>query len=126
MSEPVHQIGDDIANMTLAEVAQLRDYLKEKHGLDPSPKIQTEQQPQKQEEATPAKTEYSVVLEGVEDDTKKISVTKTVREILGLSLIDASNYVKAVPKEVKGGINKSEADELASRLRSAGAKVTVK
>lgn len=125
MSEEIHKIGDDLANMTLAEVAQLRDYLKETHGLDPSPKIQMESPP-KQEEIAPVKTEYSVVLEGVTDDTKKITVTKTVKEILGLSLIDASNFVKAAPKEVKSGIPESEAKDIASRLEAAGAKVTVK
>lgn len=125
MSEPIHKIGDDLANMTLAEVAQLRDYLKEKHGLDPSPKIQMEQPPPK-EEIAPVKTEYSVVLEGVTDDTKKIQVTKAVKEILGLSLIDASNFVKALPKEIKTNVQESEAKEVASKLESAGAKVTVK
>jgi large subunit ribosomal protein L7/L12 len=70
------------------------------------------------------KTEFSVVL--AEAGANKINVIKEVRAITGLGLKEAKDLVEGAPKEVKGGIPKTEADELKKKLEAAGAKVDIK
>ena len=51
---------------------------------------------------------------------------KVVREVTGLGLKDAKDLVDGAPKEVKAGINKTEAQEIEKKLKDAGAEVEVK
>ena len=75
--------------------------------------------------AAEAQTEFSVVLKAAPAD-KKITVIKVVREITGLGLKEAKDLVEAAPKEVKGGVNKTDADKISKSLTEAGATVEVK
>ena len=76
--------------------------------------------------AAPAeeKTEFTVVLKG--GGANKIGVIKVVREVTGLGLKDAKDLVDGAPKEVKAGVNKTEAEDIAKKLKEAGAEVEVK
>ena len=56
----------------------------------------------------------------------KIGVIKVVREVTGLGLKDAKDLVDGAPKDVKAGINKTEADDIAKKLKEAGAEVELK
>jgi large subunit ribosomal protein L7/L12 len=69
-------------------------------------------------------TEFTVVLKG--SGASKINVIKVVREITGLGLKDAKDLVDGAPKDVKAGVNKTEADDIAKKLKDAGAEVEVK
>lgn len=71
-----------------------------------------------------AQTEFSVVLKA--KGGAPINVIKIVREVTGLGLKDAKDLVDAAPKEVKSNIPKAEADEIAKKLKDAGAEVEVK
>jgi large subunit ribosomal protein L7/L12 len=57
---------------------------------------------------------------------KKISVLKKVKEILGLGLLEAKNFVEGLPKAVKEDIEKSEAEEIKKALEEQGATVQLK
>jgi len=70
------------------------------------------------------KTEFTVVLKN--GGGNKIGVIKVVREVTGLGLKDAKDLVDGAPKEVKAGVNKTEADEIVKKLKEAGAEVEVK
>lgn len=70
------------------------------------------------------KTEFDVVLTAFGD--KKIGVIKEVRGITGMGLKDAKDLVEGVPKPVKEGVSKEEADEIKSKLEAAGGTVEVK
>ena len=70
------------------------------------------------------KTEFTVVLKN--GGANKIGVIKVVREVTGLGLKDAKDLVDGAPKEVKAGVNKTEADEIVKKLKEAGAEVEVK
>ena len=72
------------------------------------------------------KTEFDVVLEGLADPTKKISVIKVVREITGLGLKEAKDLVEGAPKPVKEKVSKDEAATFKKKLEDGGAKVAVK
>lgn len=124
----IAELGDAIADLTLAQCALLSTYLEDVHGLKKGATGQIQLPDQVKEDAppAPAKTSFDVVLEGVPDATKKIAVIKAVREITGLSLMDARSLVDAPPKNVKTGVPESEAKDAASRLEAAGAKITVK
>ena len=70
------------------------------------------------------KTEFTVVLKG--GGANKIGVIKVVREVTGLGLKDAKDLVDGAPKEVKAGVNKTEAQDIEKKLKEAGAEVEVK
>ena len=76
--------------------------------------------------AAPAeeKTEFTVTLKA--GGANKINVIKVVREVTGLGLKDAKDLVDGAPKEVKAGVPKTEADDIAKKLKEAGAEVEIK
>ena len=74
--------------------------------------------------AAEEKTEFTVVLKG--GGANKIGVIKVVREVTGLGLKDAKDLVDGAPKEVKAGVNKTEAEEISKKLKEAGAEVELK
>lgn len=74
--------------------------------------------------AAEEKTEFDVVLASFGD--AKMGVIKAVKEILGLGLKEAKEFVEAAPKTVKEGASKAEADELKAKLEEAGATVEIK
>jgi len=70
------------------------------------------------------KDSFNVVLTSVGD--KKIQVIKAVRELTGLGLKEAKEMVDAAPKEIKEGVNKSEAEDIKKKLSEAGATIELK
>ena len=69
-------------------------------------------------------TEFDVILTDFAD--KKIQVIKVIREITGLGLKEAKDLVEGVPKAVKEGIEKKEAEELKKKIEEAGGKAEIK
>ena len=80
--------------------------------------------PDKAKDAEPEQTEFTVVLKS--GGANKIGVIKVVREVTGLGLKDAKDLVDGAPKDVKVGVNKTEATEIEKKLKDAGAEVEVK
>lgn len=76
-------------------------------------------------EAEEEKTEFDVILEEFPGD-KKIAILKEVRGITGLGLKEAKELVESVPKPLKEGAGKEEAEEMKKKLEAAGAKVSIK
>ena len=76
-------------------------------------------------EAEEEKTEFDVVLEEFPSD-KKIKVLKAVRAITGLGLKEAKEIVESVPKAIKEGVSKDDAEAAKKQLEDEGAKVTIK
>jgi len=74
--------------------------------------------------AAEEQTEFDVILTDFAD--KKIQVIKVVREITGLGLKEAKDLVEGVPKAVKEGIEKKEAEELKKKIEEAGGKAEIK
>jgi large subunit ribosomal protein L7/L12 len=70
------------------------------------------------------KTEFDVILTGFGD--KKIQVIKVVRALTGLGLKEAKDLVEGVPKPVKEGVSKEEAEEAKKKLEESGATAEVK
>jgi large subunit ribosomal protein L7/L12 len=74
--------------------------------------------------AAEEKTEFNIVLVGAGD--KRINVIKVVREVTGLGLKEAKDFVDALPKAVKEGIPKAEAEDIKKKLEEAGASAEIK
>ena len=113
-----------LGDMSVMEIISLTKELEQKWGVTATP--QTVQVQQKQEEQkTEAQTEFTVVLASFPPD-KKMTLLKLVRELTGLGLKEAKEFVESVPKAVKEAVTKAEADELKTKLTEAGGVVEVK
>ncbi|MFL5248664.1 MAG: 50S ribosomal protein L7/L12 [Myxococcales bacterium] len=121
----LNTIIDQLSGLTVMEAADLVKKLEEKWGVSAAA-APVMMAGGGAAAAAPAeeKTEFSVVL--ADAGANKINVIKEVRAITGLGLKEAKDLVEGAPKEVKGGIPKTEADELKKKLEGAGAKVEIK
>jgi large subunit ribosomal protein L7/L12 len=121
----LNAIVDQLSGLTVLEAADLVKQLEEKWGVSAAAApVMMAGGPAAAAAPVEEKTEFSVVL--AEAGANKINVIKEVRAITGLGLKEAKDLVEAAPKEVKGGIPKTEADELKKKLEAAGAKVEIK
>jgi large subunit ribosomal protein L7/L12 len=126
-SNEVRKLGDAIVKLTLMQAKELGDYLKEEYGIEPAAGgavvVAGAVGGGAAAEAEPEKTIFDVVLKGVGD--KKIQVIKEVRALTGLGLKEAKDLVEGVPKPVKKGVSKDEAEAAKKQLESAGAVVEI-
>ncbi|MFN5914671.1 MAG: 50S ribosomal protein L7/L12, partial [Chitinophagaceae bacterium] len=74
--------------------------------------------------AAAEKTAFDVIL--VNGGASKLGVVKVVKDLTGLGLKEAKDLVDGAPKPVKEGVSKAEADDIAAKLKEAGAEVEVK
>src|SRR5579859_3975092 len=123
----INAIAEQIQGLTLLEASQLVKLLEEKLGVSAAAAVAAAPAAGGgAAAAAPAeeKTEFTVVLKG--GGANKIGVIKVVREVTGLGLKDAKDLVDGAPKDVKAGVNKTEADDISKKLKEAGAEVEVK
>jgi large subunit ribosomal protein L7/L12 len=124
-SSQIKEIGDKIVGLTLMQAKELGDYLKDEYGIEPAagavmmagPATAAGAPAEKAEE----KTTFDVVLKSFGD--KKIQVIKEVRALTALGLKEAKDLVDGVPKPVKQGVSKEEAEAAKKQLEAAGAVV---
>jgi large subunit ribosomal protein L7/L12 len=125
VSEDLKTIGDKIAGLTLKEAKSLSDYLKDAHGIEPAAGGGVMMAAPAAAEAAPAaKTEFDVELTSFGD--KKLDVVKVVKDLCGLSLMDAKKTTESAPTVLKPGVAKDEAEAMKKKLEEAGATVTLK
>jgi len=126
----IKDLGEKIVSLTLGKAVELADYLEKVHNIKPAAGAAVVMAAAggagAGAEAAPAKTEFTVVLEGIAAADKKISIIKVVREITGLGLKEAKDLVEGAPKNVKENIAKDEAEAVKKKLEDAGAKVSLK
>ena len=122
----IKKLADELVNLTVKEVTELADVLKDEYGIEPAAAAVV---------AAPAadgeagggeaeKTEFDVVLTA--PGGAKLQVVKVVKELTGLGLKEAKGLVDAAPKAIKEKVSKEEAENLKSKLEEAGAEVEVK
>ncbi|MBT8190666.1 MAG: 50S ribosomal protein L7/L12 [Bacteroidia bacterium] len=121
-------IADQLVNLTVKEVNELADILKEDYGIEPAAAAVAVA-------AGPAaggggdagaaeQTEFTVMLNSA--GSAKLAVVKEVKNLLGLGLKDAKVLVDGAPCPLKEGVSKDEAESLKSALEAAGADVELK
>jgi large subunit ribosomal protein L7/L12 len=116
-----------LSNLSVIDLVNLTKTLEDKWGVKAAPvAVASAAAPAAAAAAAPAeeKTEFTVSLKG--GGANKIAVIKVVREVTGLGLKDAKDLVDGAPKDVKAGVNKTEADDIAKKLKDAGAEVEIK
>jgi len=122
----IKKLGDKIVGLTLMQAKELGDYLKEEHGIEPPAAgavMMAGPAAAGQAEEAEEKTSFDVILKEFGD--KKIQVIKEVRALTGLGLKEAKNLVDNVPKPVKEGLSKDDADAARQQLEAVGAVVEV-
>ena len=126
----VAELGDKLANLTIAQAVELKNYLKEKYQIEPAAGGAVVVQGGGGgggAAAAPAAepTEFNVILEPV-DAANKIKVIKVVRELTGQGLAEAKATVEGAPKPIKEGVDKKTAEEVKKKIEAEGGKATVK
>lgn len=110
-----------LKEMSLLEIKELVDGLKEEFGIDPSA-VAVAAGPAAAAEVE-EKTEFNVVLKSFGD--KKIEVIKVTREVTGLGLVEAKKLVETADAVIKENAKKDEADALKAKFEAAGAVVEI-
>jgi len=120
--------AEQLVNLTVKEVNELAKILKEEYGIEPAAAAVAVAGPAAGGgAAAPAaeeKTAFDVILKS--GGANKLQVVKIVKDLTGLGLKEAKDLVDGAPKPVKEGVAKAEAEEVATKLKEAGADVEVK
>ena len=123
----IKAIAEELVNLTVKEVNELANVLKEEYGIEPAAAaVAVAAGPAAAGAAGAAeeKSEFDVVL--VEAGAAKLQVVKAVKEACGLGLKEAKDLVDGVPSTLKEGLSKDEAENLKKAIEEAGAKVELK
>ena len=118
--------AEKLVNLTVKEVNELADILKDEYGIEPAAAAVAVAGPAAggDAEAAEEKTEFDVVLTDV--GGSKVKVIKAVREITGAGLKDAKGMVESTPATLKEGVSKDQAEEFKKKLEGVGAKAEIK
>ena len=124
----IKKIADDLVNLTVKEVNELTEILKEDYGIEPAaaavavaPAAGGSGDSGSDSES---KTEFDVILKAA--GGSKLAVVKLVKELTGKGLKDAKDLVDAAPSTLKEGVAKDEAEAMKKQLEEAGAEVELK
>ncbi len=123
----VQEIIETVKNMTVMELAELVKALETEFGVTTAAPVVAAAPAAVAAVAAPVaeeKTEFDVILTNFGNN--KIQVIKVVRALTGLGLKEAKDLVDGVPKPVKEGISKDEANKIKKELEDAGATIEVK
>lgn len=120
-SEKITNFVEEIKTLSVLELKELVDAIQEEFGvtavMQAGPAVGGAP-------AEAEKTEFDVVMTSFGE--KKMNVIKAVKDICGLGLKEAKEFVESVPKTVKEGISKAEAEELKAKLEESGATIEIK
>ncbi len=121
----IKAIAEELVNLTVKEVNELANVLKEEYGIEPAAAaVAVAAGPAAAAEAVEEKTSFDVVL--AEVGSAKLQVVKAVKEACGLGLKEAKDLVDGAPAKIKEGLSKEEAENLKKTIEAAGAKVELK
>jgi len=116
-----------LVNLTVKEVNELANYLKEEYGIEPAAAavaVAAGPAAGGGDAAAEEKTSFDVILKSA--GASKLAVVKVVKELTGLGLKEAKDAVDAAPAPIKEGVSKDEAEALKKQLEEAGAEVELK
>jgi large subunit ribosomal protein L7/L12 len=118
--------AEQLVNLTVKEVNELAQILKDEYGIEPAAAavaIAAGPAAGGGAEAPAEKTAFDVILKSA--GANKLNVVKVVKDLTGLGLKEAKELVDGAPKPVKEGVAKAEAEDIAAKLKEAGAEVEV-
>jgi large subunit ribosomal protein L7/L12 len=118
--------AEQLVNLSVKDVNELAKILKEEYGIEPAAAAVAVAGPAAGGGAPAAaeeKTAFNVILKAA--GPNKLNVVKIVKDLTGLGLKEAKDLVDGAPKPIKEGVDKGTADELAAKLKEAGAEVEI-
>ena len=120
----VKKLAEELVSLTVKQVQELADVLKADYGIEPAAAAVVVSAGDGGAAAVEEKTSFDVIL--VSGGASKLNVVKIVKDLTGLGLKEAKDLVDGAPKAIKEGVSKAEADDIAGKLKEAGAEVEVK
>ncbi|MGV3528407.1 MAG: 50S ribosomal protein L7/L12 [Flavisolibacter sp.] len=118
--------AEQLVNLSVKDVNELAKILKEEYGIEPAAAAVAVAAGPAAGGGAPAaeeKTSFNVVLKAA--GANKLNVVKVVKDLTGLGLKEAKDLVDGAPKPVKEGVDKATAEDIANKLKEAGAEVEV-
>jgi large subunit ribosomal protein L7/L12 len=120
----VKNLAEQLVGLTVKEVQDLADFLKSEYGIEPAAAtVVAASGDGGGAAAVEEKTTFDVILKAA--GASKLNVVKIVKDLTGLGLKEAKDLVDSVPKPIKEGIDKATAEEIAAKLKEAGADVEI-
>ncbi|WP_430810508.1 MULTISPECIES: 50S ribosomal protein L7/L12 [unclassified Carboxylicivirga] len=121
----IKKLAEELVNLTVKEVNELAEVLKEEYGIEPAAAAVAVAGPAAGGEAAAAEqTEFDVILNAA--GGSKLAIVKLVKEMTGVGLKEAKELVDKAPTALKEKVTKEEAEALKSQLEEAGAEVELK
>jgi len=121
------KLAEQLVNLTVKEVNELTDILKEEYGIEPAAAAVAVAGPAAgagEAAAAAEKSEFDVILKA--PGGAKLQIVKLVKELTGLGLKEAKAVVDSAPGPVREGVSKEEAESIKTQLEEAGAEVELK
>ena len=119
------KLAEELVNLTVKDVKELADILKEEYGIEPAAAAVAVAAPVAGAAAAEVEqTEFDVILKSA--GAAKLAVVKLVKELTGLGLKEAKEVVDKAPAPLKEKVSKEEANTLKAQLEEAGAEVELK
>ncbi len=121
----IKKLAEELVNLTVKEVNELAEILKEEYGIEPAAAAVAVAGPAAGGEVAAAEqTEFDVILKSA--GGSKLAIVKLVKEMTGVGLKEAKELVDKAPAPLKEKVTKEEAEALKSQLEEAGAEVELK
>ena len=121
----IKALAEQLVGLTVKEVQELADVLKADYGIEPAAAaVVVSAGDGGGAAAAEEKTAFDVILKS--GGASKLAVVKIVKDLTGLGLKEAKDLVDGAPKAIKEGVSKAEAEDMAAKLKEAGAEVEVK
>ena len=120
MATDIKKLAEELVNMTVLEVNELKTVLKDEYGIEPAAAV-VAVAADGGANADEGKSEFDVVLKDA--GAQKIAVIKAVKEATGLGLGEAKAIVDGAPATVKEKVAKADAEAMKKALEEAGATV---
>ena len=119
------KLAEELTKLTVLEVNELKNILKEEYGIEPAAAAVAVAGPAADAGTAAAdeKTEFTVTLKDA--GSQKVAVIKAVKELTGLGLGEAKALVDNAPSPIKEKVSKDEAEAAKKALEEAGATVEV-
>ncbi len=119
----VKALAEQLVGLTVKEVQELADFMKSEYGIEPAAATVVAGPAGPAAAAVEEKTSFDVILKSA--GASKLNVVKIVKDLTGLGLKEAKDLVDGAPKPIKEGVDKATADDIAAKLKEAGADVEV-
>jgi len=121
MATDIKKLAEQLVNMTVLEVNELKTVLKDEYGIEPAAAVAVVADGGASAGADEGKSEFDVILKDA--GAQKIAVIKAVKEATGLGLGEAKAIVDGAPATVKEKVAKADAEAMKKALEEAGATV---